>query len=151
MAMNLIQDLAGPEQDNLWAGPQVQEIITRPIVLGANLGNLKRGTVLGLVTKEPDTPASGDDPAVIGDPIPYDQQYCVVVDNTATDGSAEVYCVLTDDKPDSTTTQPAVGYFSGCFNRYRLTFKSGQTWKDFDLSGRKLDIHFRDVVRRVEV
>lgn len=58
------------------------------------------------------------------------QRQCVPVDKTATDGSNEPYCVLSEDIDASGSAQQAIGYLEGQFNERALTLASGTDVED---------------------
>lgn len=117
-----------PGPDNLFAGLQVNAPITDEVILKADAVNvpLVRGTVLGRIT------ASG---------------LCVPVSKAATDGSENVYAILSETRDVSAGNQPAPAYLTGEFSETALVFAiATNTAADHELSARENGIFFKSVV-----
>jgi hypothetical protein len=81
-------------------------ILTKGVTLKAGLGDLKRGTVLGITT---------------------DTKQSAPVNSTLTDGTQVAYAILTDDVTVGDTPLVSTAYISGLFNRNALTFGGTDT------------------------
>lgn len=139
-------EYTSPGPDNLWGGTQISPVVAGPWKVKQDAVNkvYLRGTVLGLVSKEPDTPATEDDPAVTGDPLPPEDHILVPVDKTATDGSQDVFCILADDIDVSEGDYDTAPFYeTGEFNEHALIFISGDDAADHRLSARNRSIFFR--------
>lgn len=119
----LIGTLGTTEQDNLIAGPRFP-ISHKGVSLSAGQGELKRGTVLGVVTTG-------------GAAVP--------VDSTKTDGSQNPDCILAETVDTGTDTGAdavtAVAYSAGYFIRGSLIFGGTDTYETHELEMRKLNMH----------
>jgi len=108
--------------DNLIAGLEITPII-KGVVLGADLGFVARGTVLGL----------------------KDDGSCAPVDSEAQDGSETPYAILAYGvATDGTLTSAAEAYFTGVFNALALVFGGDDTIATHEGALRKLGIFVKE-------
>lgn len=121
---NLINKEGTLIPDNLVAGHEFPLLIGG-VTLKSGQGELKRGTVIGLLTED---------------------KKGVAVDKSKHDGSEIPYGILTDDV-DATEEVKATVYTTGLFNRNALLF-GGEDNKvtDFEQQLRTLGIHLKHVI-----
>lgn len=70
--------------------------------------------------------------------VTIDPRQIKLLDKTATDGSSEPYCVLSEDIDATLAAKSAIGYLEGQFNERRLIFATGTDLEDVRDSMRDL-------------
>lgn len=109
--------------DQLVSGPL--QLVTDSVTIGVS-GELKRGTVLGVVTGT-------------GAYIPSKKD--------ATDGSEKPSAILVDNVDTTTTAQTGGVYLMGEFNQHRLIFDATWTIAELKAQFRPLAIFLRDSIQ----
>ncbi|MEB4780823.1 head decoration protein [Paenibacillus jamilae] len=120
--------------DNLIAG-YVVPLTTVSVIVKNGSGIIKRGTVLGAVSKLPETDA-------------FHGMYIVApVDSSKTDGSQTPFAILSDQEVDATTKDVrATGYVSGEFNRHALIFSGEDKVEKHEIAMRNIGLITKRVV-----
>ena len=117
--------------DNLIAGPEVP-LLTKGVTIAANQ-ELKRGSVIGIITKTGTTTGQG--------------KLCNKSNASDTgdgDGSGVAKYILSHDITTTDTPAVAVCYQSGIFNREALIFGGDSTADDHAEELRDVGIYLRD-------
>lgn len=97
--------------------------LAKEVLLKKDQGELKRGTVLGLITTS---------------------KLCVPVNSANADGSQEPYCILTDDIDTAQESDVvSTGYFTGIFDKDSLVFGGSDTVETHETKLRDLNIHLK--------
>ncbi|KNF08548.1 bacteriophage lambda head decoration protein D [Gottschalkia purinilytica] len=96
--------------------------LPKEIKIQKGQGLLLRGTVLGKIKEN---------------------NLCVILDSTKTDGSQEPYCVLADDVETEVKDVVSTGYFTGIFDKSSLIFGGSDTVDIHEDKLRKLNIHVK--------
>lgn len=105
--------------DNLIAGSK-WTIGTKGVTLAAGQGQLKRGTVLGIIT---------------------DSGEAVAVDSAKSDGSQMPDCILADDTDTASGAVTAAAFSAGEFIRGSLIFGGTDIWQTHEQEMRRLNMH----------
>ncbi|WP_238649754.1 head decoration protein [Paenibacillus piscarius] len=104
-----------------FAGTEVSALTTS-VTLAPNQGELKKGSVLGIVTTD---------------------NQAKLVDATATDGSDVARFVLAEDVDTGTVSVQAVAFKTGIFNADVLIVAAGDTLLSHAEELREVNIHYR--------
>lgn len=118
--MNLFEKESEYVADNLIAGSDVPLLVENITI--AKGQNLKRGTVLGVITE-----------TGLGKQV----------SSSATDGSKAAYAVLADDTDATAEDTNASAYICGYFNSAALLVPSGEEIKTYKNDLRKLGIYVK--------
>ncbi|MGG4503840.1 head decoration protein [Paenibacillus polymyxa] len=120
--------------DNLIAG-FVVPLTTVSVIVKKGSGIIKRGTVLGAVSKLPETDAF------------HGMYIAAPVDSSKTDGSQTPFVILSDQEVDATTKDVrATGYVSGEFNRHALIFGGEDKVEKHEIAMRNIGLITKRVV-----
>lgn len=118
--MNLYEKESEFIPDNLIAGSEVSLLVEEITIEKGQ--NLKRGSVLGVVTET---------------------GLCKQVKSDATDGSNVAYAILADDTDATEENKKASVYICGYFNSTALLLPSGEEIKTYKTDLRKLGIYVK--------
>lgn len=106
--------------DNLIAGPEETFLTTKVVIASGQ--NLKRGSILGIVT------TGGKAKLVL---------------NTANDGSQTAKYILADDVDASSADKSAIAYKTGIFNRGALIVGTNDTVANHEAELRSVSIYLK--------